>query len=355
MAVDGAMAVDLSPPPPLPPGTCAVETTTLHPRPAEVLLVLDRSATMAALTTSGGTSKWTATVEGVESAVKASQDATAWGMMLFPKSTGDSMCCQMPTDDLSPEVEVAPALQSASSISAALAQDTPAGVGTPTARALIQAANYLAARSTSTSKYIVLATGGEPTCASDSLCAGAAATDYARTKDTVAHVASVLGIPVAVAAVALPPGTNSYQPSGRLQLFTDLANLGGMPNTTSGQRAYFAIASASDLSTALGTLNAQMTSCSFALPDPVAWPNNVAVSLGENRIAQDTTHQDGWDYEDLGTSVVLFGKPCDDARSLKGLASLVFVTACPASPVVALARRGLALPDGGLVAEVHGP
>jgi hypothetical protein len=309
---------------------CVVETTTLYPRPAEVLLVLDRSTPMASAIASDGTSTWTATVAAVESAVLASQDATAWGMMLFPKSTGDSTCCQMPTNDLLPTVEVAPALQSAPSISAALAQDAPTGVGTPTARALVQAANYLAARSTSTSKYIVLATGGEPTCASDGLCSGAATTDYARTKDTVAHVASVLGIPVAVAAVVLPTSGNSIQPSVRQQLFTDLANLGGMPNTTPGQRAYYAIASASDLATALGTLNAQMTSCSFALRDPIVWPDDVAVLLSENRIARDTSRQDGWDYGDSGTSIVLYGKPCDDARSLAGAASLSFVTACPA-------------------------
>jgi hypothetical protein len=64
---------------------------------------------------------------------------------------------------------------------------------------------------------------------------------------------------------------------------------------------------------------------------------------------------DGWDFGDLGTSVVLFGKPCDDARSLKGLASLAFVTACPASPVVALARRGPVATDGGPTGEVRGP
>jgi hypothetical protein len=254
-----------------------------------------------------------------------------------------------------PEVEVAPALRTASSISAALAQSAPEGVGAPTARALVQAANYLAARSTSTSKYIVLATGGEPTCASDGLCAGSATADYARTKETVAHVASVLGIPVAVAALALPSASNSYQPSSRLQLFTDLANLGGMPDTTTGQRAYYAIASASDLDAALGTLKARMTSCSFALPSSVDWPDNVAVLLSENRIAQDTSRQNGWDYDDRGTSVVLFGKPCADARSLKDLASLTFVTGCPAAPVVALARRRPAETDGGPVGDARSP
>ena len=325
--------------------TCTVGTTTLHPRPAEVLLVLDRSSSMA--DAAGGTSKWNAAVTAIESSVQAGQDGTAWGMMLFPKSSGDSACCQMPTNDLLPIVEVAPALRSAQAISAALAQSTPAGIGAPTARALLQAANSLLARATSTSKFIVLATGGEPTCASDALCDGASTTDYTRTKETVAHVASVLGVPVAVVGIALPPTNSNFQPNGRLQLFTDLANLGGMANTTVGQPAYYAAGNAADLAAALGTLRSQMASCSFALPSPVAWPDDVAVLLSENRIAKDASHQDGWDYGDSGTSVVLFGQPCSDARNLTGGASLAFVTGCPAAPVVAFSPRGRVQSDGG--------
>ena len=338
-SVDGGQA-NYSPPPVLPVPGCTVENTTLYPRPAEALLVLDRSSSMADAITADGTSKWDAAVSAIEYAVLASQDATAWGMMLFPKSSGGSACCQMPTNDLLPSVEATPALQSAQAIAAALAQSSPTGVGAPTARALVQAANFLLARTTSTSKFIVLATGGDPTCASDGLCDGASTPDYARSKETVAHVASVLGIPVVVVGIALPSTNNSLQPNGRLQLFTDLANLGGMANTTVGQPAYYATGTIADLVAALGTLSGEITSCSFALPNPVAWPDNVAVLLSENRIAQDTSHQNGWDYDDRGTSVVLFGQPCDDARNLAGLASLEFVTGCPTAPVVAFSPRG---------------
>jgi hypothetical protein len=334
-SVDGGQAGSQ---PPFDP-TCSLATTTLYPRPAEVLLVLDRSVTMADPIAADGTSKWNATVAAIKSAVLASQDATAWGMMLFPKSSGDSACCQMPADDLAPIVEVAPATKSSPAIGATLAQSTPTGVGTPTARALVQAANSLLARTTSTSKYIVLATGDEPTCASDALCDGASTLDYARTKDTVAHVASVLGIPVAVVGIALPATNGNLQPNSRQQLFTDMANFGGMPNATPGQPAYYPANSAADLVAALGTLGAQATSCSFALPSAVAWPDNVAVLLSENRIPKDTSHQDGWDFGDSGASVVLFGKPCDDARSLSGGATLQFATACPARPVIAWGRR----------------
>ena len=76
-----------------------------------------------------------------------------------------------------------------------------------------------------------------------------------------------------------------------------------------------------------------MTSCSFALPGPVAWPDNVVVILSETRIPQDLSRQNGWDYADRGNSVVLFGKPCDDVHNMAGRASLSFVTACPAAAI----------------------
>jgi hypothetical protein len=337
-SVDGGQS-SLPPPSGLPVPTCSPATTTLYPRPAEVLLVIDRSTTMAEAIATDGTSRWSATVAAVTGSVLASEETTAWGMMLFPKSSGDTACCQMPASDLAPLVEVAPDLGSTQVIAATLAQSTPTGIGTPTARALVQAANFLLARATSTSKYIVLVTGGDPTCVGDGLCDGASGSDYARSKETVAHVASVLGIPVAVAAVALPPATGNLQPSSRVQLFIDMANLGGMPNTAAGQPAYYAANGTADLVAALGALGAQATSCSFAVPIAVAWPDSAAVLMSENRIARDTTHQEGWDFGDSGASVVLFGKSCDDARSPNGHATLELVTACPATPVVALARR----------------
>ena len=331
-SVDGGMSGNDPAPVVVPDPTCTVGSATLYPRPAEVMLVLDRSTAMADALAVDGTTKWAAAASGINSAVAASQGTTAWGLVLFPKPSGDTNCCQMPADGLETVAvaEVAPELRSAQTIAVTLAESVPTGVGNPTAQAIIQTANFLRSRTTSTSKYVVLATAAEPTCASDGLCSGASTLDYTRTKDAVAHVASVLDIPVAVAGIALPSASNGYQPNGKVQLFTDLANLGGLANAAKGQPPYYAVASAADLASALGTLGTRMTSCSFALPGPVAWPDNVAVLLSGNRIPQDPSHQDGWDFADTGTSVVLYGKPCDESRQVAGGASLSFVTACPA-------------------------
>jgi hypothetical protein len=251
-------------------------------------------------------------------------------MMLFPKVGADGDCCQMPTSDVAPgvEVEVAPGVGSAALL-AILADASPSGVGRPLARAIVQAANYLSARTTSTAKYVVLVAGGEPTCSSDGLCSGASTADFARTKDAVTHAASLLGIPVAVAAVGLASTSNSLQPGPTQQLFADLAKLGGMANTTPGQPAYYAAGSADELTTVLAAIVAQLKSCSFALTEPYDGHAEAQVSLSNVRLAQDPTHQDGWDFADAGTSIVLYGKACAAARSALATVSLQLLPSCP--------------------------
>jgi hypothetical protein len=196
------------------------------------------------------------------------------------------------------------------------------------ARAIVQAANYLAARTTSTAKYIVLVTAGEPTCSGDGLCSAASTTDTARTKDAITNAASRLGIPVAVATVGLTSSSNSLQPGPTQQLLADLAKLGGMPNTAPGQPAYWAAASADELATAVAALVGQMKSCAFALPTPFDWGADAQVTLADVRLSKDPTHQDGWDFADDWTSIVLFGKACAGSRSAPSTVVLHLQPSC---------------------------
>jgi hypothetical protein len=274
-----------------------------------------------------GASKWAASESAIAQA--ASSGLVAWGLMLFPKVAAGGDCCAMPTDDLAPEVEVAPDVQSATAIDATFAQGSAKGMGRPLARAVVQAGNYLAARPTSTSKYVVLVVAGEPTCANDGLCSDADSADDARSKEAVTHVASLLGIPVAVTAVGLPETNNSYQTGRAQQFFADLAKLGGMPNTSQSQPAYYAAASTSDLAAALASIASRTRSCSFALASPPTSTGDVQVSLAGVRVPQDMTHQNGWDFADGGMSIVLYGKPCADVRGASGPISIQFTALCP--------------------------
>lgn len=313
--------------------TCTASSTNLYPRPAEVLLVVDRSTTMAETIASDGDTRWSAMLDGIGLATSANPGNEAFGLMFFPKPSEVGNCCTMPADDQSPSIEVAPDVTAARAIASVLADSDASGVGAPTARALIQAANYLSARTTSTSKYVVLISGSEPTCPGDALCDDATSTDDTRAKETVTQIASVLGIKVGVVAIALPSSNNSLQPSSRQQLFIDLATLGGLRNTSQSQPAYYPAGTAPELETALDALATRMLSCTLALPTAVAWPDSVALSIHGDWISQDTTHQEGWDYGDHGASIVLYGKACDEAKATQGAGPFQFIASCPALPI----------------------
>jgi hypothetical protein len=309
---------------------CLPTVTTLRARPAEVLLVQDRSTTMAEALGAG--SKWSASAQAVAA---VSRLGTAnWGMMLFPKAYSDGECCQMPASDLPADIEVAPSATSAAALTTTFEQKAATGIGRPMARALTQAADYLFARTTSTAKYLVLVAGGEPTCSGDGLCSAASTSDASRSKDAVTHAASRLGIPVAVVAVGLASSGNSLQPSATQQLFADLAKLGGMPNTAPSQPAYWAAGTTDELASALTAIAAQTKSCSFALPTPFNWDADAQLVLADVRLSKDSTRQDGWDFSDDRTSIVLYGKACTAARGASGALTLQLQPSCSVPPVL---------------------
>jgi hypothetical protein len=327
LAADARAAVDAD----LASGACTPLVSPLQPSPPEALLVVDRSTGMAEPLSNGG-SKWLASSAGVVAATKST--TVAWGMMLFPKLGADGACCQMPTNDLLPEVEVAPSPAASPTMDTVLAGADAVGVGRPVSRAIVQAGNYLSLRASGTTKYIVLLASGEPTCPTDGVCSiGATTTDDEGAKDAVTHVASLLTIPVGVVAVGLASSTNSLQPGPAQQFFTDLAKLGGLPNTSAGQPAYYAAATAGEIAAALSALAAQMDSCTFAVPALATSRPVSEVTIAGARVARDTSHQNGWDFADYGTSVVLFGKACAAARAASGAVEVQLTTSCP-SPVI---------------------
>lgn len=331
ISIDGGArpALDAGTPGLTPEEDCLPTVSTLRARPAEILLVHDRTTTMAERLDAGN--KWS----GSQAAITTvAQLGTAhWGLMLFPKAYADGECCQMPASDGAPDVEVAPGTASATALAATFDQNAATGIGRPMARAITQAASYLSARTSSVAKYIVLVAAGEPTCSGDGLCSAANSSDATRTKDAVTHAASRLGIPVAVVTVGLAVSSNALQPVATQQLFADLAKLGGMPNTTPGQPAYWAAGTTDELATALAAIAGQTKSCTFALPAPFDGNAAAQVSLADVRLARDPNHQDGWDFADDGTSVVLFGKACAAARTASDAVTMQLQPACSVPPV----------------------
>jgi hypothetical protein len=66
---------------------CGLQYFDVERRPADVLLVLDRSASMqdAPDEDDGATSKWDLTVPALNQVILATDTAVAWGMKTFPE------------------------------------------------------------------------------------------------------------------------------------------------------------------------------------------------------------------------------------------------------------------------------
>jgi hypothetical protein len=294
----------------LPAQSCKVTEKTLPREPAEVLILLDRSTSLGEQENNSANSWWVMTTKAMNQGIKSSESMVDWGLMLFPKGTDSKKCCIMPANDLAPQVEVEIAPQNAKAIAESLSNTEPSGVGTPTAKALLQGANYLRTRTTNTQKYIILLTDGDPTCVLDNVCKNQEDNDYTRTKETIAHITSVFGIPVAIIGIAYPNSSSELKPNSKQLHLIDLAKLGGIPNKSKGQPAYYIATTQAELQDSFKSLYSKTVSCSYATGLSALWDGDAAVDLQGKNIARDPSHEEGWDFGDGGKTVVFYGRAC---------------------------------------------
>jgi len=199
--------------------------------PREVLVVLDRSATMAddanGTTCAGGcgaSSKWSLLATAVESLLAANPQVS-WGLAFYG---GDDVCSVAP----GAAVEAAP--QTFDAIEAAIAAAPPGGSNSAGTPAVFHASNYLEALPTLGPRYIMLVTDGRESCATDPTTF-----DLTYLEEALASAMNA-GFPTFV--VAPSPGSNAASTA----TLNDLATNGGLPNP--GATSYYAPA---DLTTAL--------------------------------------------------------------------------------------------------------
>ena len=281
---------------------CGLVHSSLEREPLDVLIVLDRSGSMAGQVIPPGfdvgmfvlclllkncpptTSKWEAMTGALETSVTAGAAAVNYGLKLFPE---DDNC------GVADGVAVPIAADNGKAINDKLAGTVPGG-STPTTTVLASAGRYLSSLGRPNPRFVLLATDGEPTCGGD----GAAATT------AVANLAAA-GIPVYVIGIATEGMADST--------LSAMAMAGGRPRSASP--AYYPVQTAADLSATLSAIGGQIASCSFTVrrPDPPADPSNVAVKANGRRVPKSDT--DGWRYGSDMTSIELTGTWCDQIRS----------------------------------------
>jgi hypothetical protein len=221
-----------------------------------------------------------------------------WGLKLYT-STGTAC-------GVNDGVEVPVSAISVPTINTQIAAVSPAG-NTPTAQAIAAATAYLQTVSDQNSKYILLATDGEPNCApgqSSGVANLLGTIDAISTAKTAGFLVYVVGIGPSVGnldSFAAAGGTVSYFPASSPQALTD---------------AFAAISQA-------------VSTCTFALAQPPPDSNNMAVYLDGNRIVKNDPN--GWTFGTNSQTVVLTGTSCDAITA--GAATRVQVLfGCPGSP-----------------------
>jgi hypothetical protein len=289
---------------------CGIKTQSAKMIPPDIMLVMDRSLSMTndindktctgAMGNNGNcgaNSKWELMVPALNQVITDTNAKVNWGMFYL----GDEPAqCGVAT---APVVPVA--AMNASAVTTSLTTNQFNGqTGTPTRRAIQGAVSYLTGLGDMNPKYILLATDGQPNCATTSASSlnmdDTAGTDQA-VKDALAAT-----IPTFVVGIG-----NTNAATSLNQLAID----GGRPQM-GGATSYYQVNDAAALSSALGTIVGQAASCTFnigAAPD-----GTTATGLGVfgdgNKLTMDPAN--GWTFKDMTmTTIVLNGSLCDQVLS----------------------------------------
>jgi hypothetical protein len=276
---------------------CGLQSFDLVRKPAEVLLLLDRSASMqdAPSGATATTSKWDLVVPAVSQVITATNSALSWGFKTFPEGEG----AECAVGSVTPKIDVPIADGNAAMVTAAIMATGPMGNGTPTSDAVNAAVAYLKMRPADHPRYILLATDGEPSCPTPSTTARTDAVNAISAAATAGFHTFVVGVATSKASATMVLNQMA------------VAGLEPRPDLNPAATRYYLANTKDELVSSLEVITGQIPNCLFPLATPPPDPDNIAVKVSAMKAPKDTTHQNGWDYAAADHSaVVVYGSWC---------------------------------------------
>jgi len=216
------------------PGCMMGEVGEVRPRRAQMIVVADRSGSMAARTSDGST-RWGALRTAVNQVLPRVDFTFELGIGIYPVN-GSCGIAQS-------GVNLPPIAGGGSLIQMFLGQLGPDGM-TPTRQALDAARNWYASNSSSLPRFILLATDGAPNCGSD-------------VGEVVSALQSLRGAGIDTFVLGIP---------GPRAALTQMAIAGGRPRNGS----FYEANNTAQLEQALREINAAVAACQYELPSPPA-------------------------------------------------------------------------------------
>jgi len=281
-------------------GECDQQNFVLSSKPADVLLVLDRSKSMIEHTVPpSNQTRWDAVVAGLTAVITATDSSVSWGLKFFPEGEGSECSASSVTNAV--PAPIMPG--NAATVNGLITSTMALGNGTPTGDAIKQATAYLQSRNMG-NQFIVLATDGQPSCPSGSDAAVQYAVDAITAAKTAGFPTYVIGVVDPVADKSTPPRLNA------------MAEAGGTARTDNpiGDK-FFQAYSQDELTNSLKAVTGQVVSCVFEFKAKPPDETNIAVKINGQRIDQDTTKAQGWDYvDDQYMALELHGDACQEVK-----------------------------------------
>jgi hypothetical protein len=297
-------------------GECAQQSFLLASKPADVILVLDRSKSMIEHTVPpDNETRWDAVVSGLTSVITTTDASVSWGLEFFPE--GEGSACTPLTAAISAEI----AAMNAKTVNRLITTTMALGNGTPTGDAINKATAYLTSRHTG-NQFIVLATDGQPSCPSGSDAAQAFAVSAITAAKAAGFPTYVIGVVDPAADKGTPPRLNA------------MAEAGGTARTDkpSGDK-FFQAYSQAELTASLAAVAGQVVSCVFDFDKRPPDETNIAVKINGTLVAQDTSEVEGWDYtSDEYLSLELHGDACQQLKDAAG-SKVDIIFGCKGVPI----------------------